>query len=203
MNNYLQQNKSIAHLLCDGSHYGRVLYQLRVSSSWCDILVIDSWHWISKLYFIHRRPAIAQLVERRTVVVWIKKSLGHRFDSGSRELILLYPYYTSIIASNQFAMKTNTYTATFTGYLYNIFSHTSSTNHTSSTTFTGTQHFVTILHHLSISMSISMGNCMHTRFKAYCGVLLGPVRSATCDIGINTINSLVNVVKFAMDDWFN
>ena len=47
---------------------------------------------------------------------------------------------------------------------------------------------------------------MHTAFKAYCGVLLGPVWtslwSATCDIGINTINSLVNVVKFAMDDWY-
>ena len=48
-----------------------------------------------------------------------------------------------------------------------------------------------------------MGNFMHTAFKAYCGVLLGPVWSATCDIGINTINSLVNMVKFAMDDWFN
>ena len=47
------------------------------------------------------------------------------------------------------------------------------------------------------------GNFVHTAFKAYCGVLLGPVWSATCDIGINTINSLVNVVKFAMDDWFN
>ena len=46
-------------------------------------------------------------------------------------------------------------------------------------------------------------NFVHTAFKAYCGVLLGPVWSATCDIGINTINSLVNVVKFAMDDWFN
>ena len=50
---------------------------------------------------------------------------------------------------------------------------------------------------------IAMGNFVHTAFKAYCGVLLGPVWSATCDIGINTINSLVNVVKFAMDDWFN
>ena len=30
-----------------------------------------------------------------------------------------------------------------------------------------------------------------------------PVWSATCDIGINTIDSLGNVVKFAMDDWFN
>ena len=40
-----------------------------------------------------------------------------------------------------------------------------------------------------------MGNFVHTAFKAYCGVLLGPVWSATCDIGINTINSLVNVVK--------
>ena len=48
-----------------------------------------------------------------------------------------------------------------------------------------------------------MGNFVHTAFKAYCGVLLGPVWGATCDIGINTINSLVNVVKFAMDDWFN
>ena len=48
-----------------------------------------------------------------------------------------------------------------------------------------------------------MGNFVHTAFKAYCVVLLGPVWSATCDIGINTINSLVNVVKFAMDDWFN
>ena len=41
----------------------------------------------------------------------------------------------------------------------------------------------------------SMGNFRHTAFKAYGGVLLGPVWSAT--------NSLVNVVKFAMDDWFN
>ena len=49
----------------------------------------------------------------------------------------------------------------------------------------------------------AMGNFVHTAFKAYCGVLLGPVWSATYDIGINTINSLVNVVKFAMDDWFN
>ena len=49
----------------------------------------------------------------------------------------------------------------------------------------------------------TMGNFMHTAFKAYCGVLFGPVWSATCDIGINTINSLVNVVQFAMDDWFN
>ena len=48
-----------------------------------------------------------------------------------------------------------------------------------------------------------MGNFMHTALKAYCGVILGPVWSATYDIGINTINSLVNVVKFAMDDWFN
>ena len=48
-----------------------------------------------------------------------------------------------------------------------------------------------------------MRNFVHTAFKAYCGVILGPVWSATCDIGINTINSLVNVVKFAMDDWFN
>ena len=45
-----------------------------------------------------------------------------------------------------------------------------------------------------------MGNFVHTAFKAYCGVLFGPVLSATCDIGINTINSLVNVVKFTMDD---
>ena len=51
--------------------------------------------------------------------------------------------------------------------------------------------------------AVTMGNFGQTAFKAYCGVLLGPVWSATCDIGINTINSLVNVVKFAMDDWFN
>ena len=50
---------------------------------------------------------------------------------------------------------------------------------------------------------VSMENFMRTAFKAYCGVLLGPVWSATCDIGINTITSVVNVVKFAMDDWFN
>ena len=54
-----------------------------------------------------------------------------------------------------------------------------------------------------INNLLLMGNFVHTAFKAYCGVLLGPVWSATCDIGINTISSLVNVVKFAMDDWFN
>ena len=48
-----------------------------------------------------------------------------------------------------------------------------------------------------------MGDFMHTAFKAYRGVPLGAVWSATCDIGINTITSVVNVVKFAMDDWFN
>ena len=62
---------------------------------------------------------------------------------------------------------------------------------------------VYLLRHLILTKLQSMGNFVHTAFKAYCGVLLGPVWSATCDIGINTINSLVNVVKFAMDDWFN
>ena len=39
-------------------------------------------------------PVIAQLVERRTVVVTIRQiSLGHWFDSGSRESIFGYFYY--------------------------------------------------------------------------------------------------------------
>ena len=48
-----------------------------------------------------------------------------------------------------------------------------------------------------------MVNFMHTAFEAYFGVLLGPVWSATCDIGIGNNASLVNVVNFSLDDWFN
>ena len=37
------------------------------------------------MFIRQSEPAIAQLVERRTVDVQMLISLGHRFDSGSRE----------------------------------------------------------------------------------------------------------------------
>ena len=49
-----------------------------------------------KITTSNRRPAIAQLVERRTVDVQMLISLGHRFDSGSREADLFSSHYCEI-----------------------------------------------------------------------------------------------------------